>query len=153
MTQTQRLNIGSPTIDPTRWAPEKQKKSRGIYSLEVQADQTLPIGSRESFTWIILKTSHFVWSWTSRVYIYIYIIYTGNPWPPYFYTLFSNILFIRDLYIIIQVRKPPFSMFQGTRKGVPMVFVVFNLGILGDEITHKYIQRTPLNHSLKLINL
>ena len=40
-------------------------------------------------------------------------------------------------------------MFQGTRKGVhgvPMVFVVFNLGILGDEITHKYIQRTPLNH-------
>ena len=23
-------------------------------------------------------------------------------------------------------------------KSVPMVFVVFNLGILGDEITHKY---------------
>ena len=25
-------------------------------------DQTLPRGSGESFTWIILKTSHFVWS-------------------------------------------------------------------------------------------
>ena len=28
----------------------------------VQADQTLPIGSKESFTCIIPKTSHFVWS-------------------------------------------------------------------------------------------
>ena len=40
-------------------------------------DQFLPIGSRESFTWIILKTSHFVCSWTCRVYVYIL-----TPDPP-----------------------------------------------------------------------
>ena len=33
----------------------------------------LPLDRRESFTWIIGKTSHFVWSWTSR-YINISLV-------------------------------------------------------------------------------
>ena len=40
---------------------------------EVQVDQTnCPLlGSGILKTWIILKTSHFVWSWTSRDYDYV----------------------------------------------------------------------------------
>ena len=35
-------------------------------------DQTLPLGSCGSFTWIILKTS-LVWFWTLRICIYSYM--------------------------------------------------------------------------------
>ena len=42
-----------------------------MYAQEVQADQTLPVGSRESFTWIILKTSIFCLAgWTPRVCLF-----------------------------------------------------------------------------------
>ena len=44
------------------------------------------------------------------------------------------------IYIYIHLGAP---FFQGTigctANSVPMVFIVFNLGILGDEITHKYL--------------
>ncbi len=39
------------------------------YAQEVHLDQTLP-PSKESFAWIILKTSHFVWSTGLPGYVY-----------------------------------------------------------------------------------
>ena len=39
------------------------------FSQEVQVDQTLPISSRESFTWIIPKTILCLVDWTSRVLV------------------------------------------------------------------------------------
>ena len=40
-----------------------------------------PLVGRESFTRIILKTSHFVWSWTSRVFVSFKKL-TSATWPP-----------------------------------------------------------------------
>ena len=39
-----------------------QGNKKMVFSHTVQEKQTLPLHSRESFTWIILKTSHFVCS-------------------------------------------------------------------------------------------
>lgn len=41
--------------------------------LRKSKDKALSYGSRKSFTWIISKSIYFVWFWTSRVCVYIYI--------------------------------------------------------------------------------
>ena len=52
---------------PTSYFPRKSK------------NQTLPIGSRESLIWIILKTSHFVWLTGLPVLLYHFIIFELRP--------------------------------------------------------------------------
>ena len=46
-----------------------------IYIPRKSKDQTLPMGSRESFIWIILKTSLCLADWTSRVYIFLICVH------------------------------------------------------------------------------
>ena len=48
---------------------------------EVQVDQTnspLVGNPFHGFSWIIVKTSHFVWSWTPRVYVSVCIFWKQN---------------------------------------------------------------------------